>query len=60
MNRETIFIIAIVVVGILALFNAWRGAVLFRSGDKESGRKYLVLGLSMLLLIAAANYFWQG
>lgn len=60
MNRETIFIIAVVVVGILALLNAYRGAVLFRSGDKEGGRKYLVLGLSMLLMIALANYFWQG
>ncbi|WP_394730484.1 hypothetical protein [Altererythrobacter sp. GH1-8] len=60
MNRETLFIIGIVFVGVLALLNAWRGAVLLRSGDQSGGRKHLVLGLSMLLLILYANYIWEG
>ena len=60
MNRETLFIIGVVFVGVLALLNAWRGAMLIRSGDQSGGRKHLVLGLSMLLLILYANYIWVG
>lgn len=59
MTRETLFIIGVVFVGVLALLNAWRGAVLLRSGDQAGGRKHLVLGLSMLLLILYANYIWE-
>lgn len=60
MDRDTIFLIVVVIVGVLALLNAYRGAVLLRSGDKDGGRKALVLGLTMLMMIALANYLWQG
>lgn len=60
MDRETLFLSAVIIVAILALLNAWRGAVLLRSGDQAGGRKHLVLGLSMLLLILFANFIWQG
>lgn len=60
MTRETLFISGVVIVGVLALLNAWRGAVLLRSGDQAGGRKHLVLGLCMLMLIAYANFIWEG
>lgn len=56
MDRDTLFIIAIVVVGILAILNAWRGAALIRSGDLPGGRKFLIVGLTMLLILAFATY----
>ncbi len=60
MDRDTLFIIGVVFVGVLALLNAWRGAVLLRSGDQAGGRKFLVLGLCMLMLIAVANFYRGG
>ena len=56
MDRDTIFISAVVIAAVLALANAWRGAVLIRSGDMPGGRKAMVLGLSMLLLAGFAVY----
>lgn len=56
MDRDTLFIIAIVIVGLLAILNAWRGAVLVRSGDLPGGRKFLIVGLTMLLILAFATY----
>ncbi|WP_340588491.1 hypothetical protein [Erythrobacter alti] len=56
MDRDTLFISAIVVVGILAILNAWRGATLMRSGDVPGGRKFLIMGLTMLLMMAFAIY----
>ncbi|XUU61626.1 hypothetical protein ACRAQ6_04975 [Erythrobacter sp. HA6-11] len=60
MDRDTLFISAVVIVGILAVLNAWRGAVLLRSGDQPGGRKHLVLGLCMIMLIAVANFYRGG
>ena len=60
MDRETLFISGVVIVGVLALLNAWRGAVLLRSGDQAGGRKHLVLGLSMLILILVVNFTRVG
>ncbi|GEM_PF-7121492 len=56
MDRDTLFIIALVVVGVLAILNAWRGAVLIRGGDLPGGRKFLIMGLTMLLMMAFAIY----
>jgi len=56
MDRDVLFIIAIGVAAALALLNAWRGAVLIRGGDMSGGRKHLVLGLTMLLMMAIAVY----
>lgn len=56
MDREIWFISAIVIAAVLALLNAWRGAVLIRSGDMDGGRKAMVLGLAMLMLIGFAIY----
>jgi len=60
MSQDMLFLIGVVFVGVLALLNAWRGAILLRSGDQAGGRKHLVLGLSMLMLILAANYYRGG
>ncbi len=60
LDRETLFLSGVVIVGVLALLNAWRGAVLLRSGDQANGRKHMVLGLCMLMLIVVANFVWQG
>ncbi|APE27223.1 hypothetical protein [Aurantiacibacter gangjinensis] len=56
MDNDTLFLSAIVVVAVLALVNAWRGAVLLRSGDKPGGQKFFVMGLAMLLMAAFAIY----
>jgi hypothetical protein len=56
MDRDTWFISAIIIAGVLALLNAWRGAYLIRSGDMAGGRKAMVLGLAMLMLIGFAIY----
>ncbi|NVE95143.1 hypothetical protein [Altererythrobacter lutimaris] len=60
MDRDTLFISAVVIVGVLAILNAWRGAVLLRSGDQAGGRKHLVLGLCMIMMIALANFYRGG
>ena len=60
MSQDMLFLIGVVFVGVLALLNAWRGAILLRSGDQAGGRKHLVLGLSLLMLILAANYYRGG
>ncbi|VVT05796.1 hypothetical protein [Erythrobacter sp. EC-HK427] len=56
MTNDTIFISAVVIALLLALANAWRGAVLIRSGNETGGRRALVLGLSMLMLAGFAVY----
>jgi len=56
MDRDTLFIIALGVAAVLALLNAYRGAVLIRGGEMSGGRKHLVLGLTMLLIVAIAVY----
>ena len=56
MTKDAIFISAVVIALLLALANAWRGAVLIRSGDMPGGRKAFVLGLSMLMLAGLAVY----
>jgi len=60
MSQDMLFLIGVVFVGVLALLNAWRGAILLRSGDSAGGRKHMVLGLSMLMLIAAVSYYRGG
>ena len=56
MDHNTLFLIGIGIVGVLAVLNAWRGAVLSRRGDVLGARKHFVLGASMIMLMAFAVY----
>ncbi len=56
MTRDTIFLSAIVIAGILAILNAWSGAVLLRSGDQTGGCKHMVLGFTMIMMMAVAAF----
>ncbi|WP_271079349.1 hypothetical protein [Aurantiacibacter sp. MUD61] len=56
MDNDTLFISAIVVVGVLAILNAWRGSVLMRGGDVAGARKFFIMGLTMLFMVAFAIY----
>ncbi len=60
MTRDALFLSAIVIAGILAILNAWRGAVLLRGGDQVGGRKHMVLGLTMLMMMAVAAFIRDG
>ena len=54
MTDDTLWLSAVTVAALLALANAWRGAMLIRAGEKARASKFMMFSAAMIMLMVAA------
>ncbi|APE27225.1 hypothetical protein [Aurantiacibacter gangjinensis] len=59
MDQRTLWLSIIMVGGVLAVANAWRGAVLIRDGEKTRGSRHMMFTAAILMLTTVALLLHQ-
>ena len=54
MDEGSFTILIVAIGGVLAIANAWRGAVLVRAGEKQRGSRHMAFAAALLMLTTVA------
>jgi len=60
MDGNSYYLAGIVVAGLLAIANVWRGTLLLKQGESGRGRKHVLLGAAMIMFMVMLLLFKQG
>ena len=59
MDERTLFLSVVIVGGVLAIANVWRGAVLIRDGERQRGSRHMMFAAAIMMLMTTALLLLQ-